>query len=350
MNIGKYISELLFFHERVMLPGFGTFSKKYMPARFIPEKKVIEPPAKIVDFRNEPKIGDTPLVGYIAEKESLDTQAVTAAIKAFVKNLEHEMEAGKAVTLENIGVFSRETDGSLKFEPSLHINYLAEGTGQKAVKTPEQSNVEEPVKATPEPQKTKDKQTTPDSTHPKKQEAMKEPVKKASEEKNTLPPALKWVVYVIIPLLVVLIVFFFSFNFFFGEEGLFRKTEEVAKKEVIVEEVAEPVIEEVAEVIEEPEIIEPVKEVFDPTVIPPGPEPGRRVYYIVVGSFENINNAQNLALNLRKEGFERANVLGVTPAGFHRTYAGFYYDLREAEAQKELLKEDLREIAWILHR
>ncbi len=350
MNIGKYISELLFLHERVTLPGFGTFSKKYMPARFIPEKKIIEPPAKIVDFRNEPKIGDTPLVGYIAEKESMDPKTVAASIKAFVQNLEHEMEAGQAATLEHIGVFSRETDGSLKFEPSLQINYLTEEVGQKAVKTPAQSNVEERVKPSPEPQNTKDEKTTPDSTHQKKQEAMKEPVKKASEEKNTLPPALKWVVYAIIPLLVVLIVFFFSFNFFFGEEGLLRKKEDVAEKEVVVEKVAEPAAEEVAEVIEEPEIIEVEKEVVDPTVIPPGPEPGRRVFYIVVGSFENINNAQNLALNLRKEGFERANVLGVTPAGFHRTYAGFYYDLREAEAQKELLKEELREIAWILHR
>jgi len=349
IQIGKYISELLYRHDSVIVPGFGTFSTKYVPARFIPEEKIVESPRKIVDFSPEPKQGDTPLVDYIAEKEGKPHEETAHQIAETLRDVEHSLEAGNRVEFELIGAFHRETDGSLKFEPSRQINYLESDTGLDVVDTPTQKPLIEQKDSEEEPV-LKKPAVTGISEKPKTDEPMKEPDEKAPDpERNEgLDPALKWLAIIGIPVLVILIILFWQFNYFFGEEGLFRTSEPV-----VVEAPVEPPVEVVDEVEEIPEPIpepEPEEPPFDPYLEPPKPDIHRPVYYVVVGSFRNQSNAQSLALQLRKDNNRLASVLDRTPAEFHRVYSGWYYDLDEAKRAKQDLDKDQREIAWILHR
>ncbi len=352
MKIGKYISELLQSHDSILLPGIGTFTKKYEPARFVPEEKFVKSPSKFAHFSPEPKHGETPLTAYIAEREAMDTEMIKDHYEKMAREMEHALEAGNTVELEFVGSFHKDTDGSLKFEPDQQVNYLASETGITQVKIP--STVTSDDKKTVisggiANAKNTDRQH---KTKTKKQEAMSEPAKKDKKEKPVLSPALKWVAIILIPLLILLIILFLNYNFFFGENGFFRQP----KQPVAIE---EPAILPAPDIIEEPVIEEPGDEIvdiaeevpaFDPFAEPPRPATDRPVYIIVVGSFRNETNASELALQLRKDGQQLASVLDQTHAGFFRTYSGFYYNLNEAKVHKSELPDELRENAWILHR
>jgi hypothetical protein len=352
MKIGKYISELLYRHESVLLPGVGTFTKKYEPAKFIPEEKIVKSPAKIADFSPEPKQGETPLTAYIAEQEGISRQEVTDYYSRLARETEHTLEAGNKVELESLGQLYKDTGGSLQFEPDRTINYLADDTGVAQVKAP----VPIPLKdkktgiasAKADAQKPKNRETK----QTKKQEVMSEPRKNDKKKQSELSPALKWVALILIPLLIILIILFFNYNFFFGQDGFFRKSEPVIIEEPVIQ--PEPaVVEEPLETEETEDVISPEPEdviAFDPYAEPPKPSYDRPVYIIVVGSFRNEQNAQNLALQLRKDGAQLAGVLEQTHAGYYRTYYGYHYNLNDAKKQKSELPEKMQEVAWILHR
>ncbi len=357
IKLGKHISELLYRHDSVVVPGFGTFSTRYVPARFIPEEKIVESPRKIVDFSPEPKQGDTPLIDHMAEREGKSPREILNYLSRTLRDVEHALEAGNKVDFELIGAFHRETDGSLKFEPSRQINYLEDYTGVDAVDTPLQKPPVE-KKESEEEKKTLKTATVGTSKKPKTDDPMKEPEKKAPGQekpqkgKEGMDPALKWLAIIGIPVLVILIILFWQFNYFFGDEGLFRSSEPVVVEAPVETPVETPVevVEEIEEVPEPAPVPEPEKPPFDPHLEPAKPDIHRPVYYVVVGSFRSQYNAQTLALKLRKENNRLASVLDLTPAEFYRVYSGWYYDLEEAKKAKEQLDKDHREIAWILHR
>ncbi len=367
MQLGKYISDLLYHHDQVILPGFGAFSTRYVPAKFIPEKKIVESPTKVAEFSPEPSTGSTPLIAYMAEKEGRSIDWINDFLKKLVKEIVTSIESGNKVEFEYLGVFQLDADGLLQFIPDPKVNYLKEDTGLSQVKAPEQKEMEADIKPPPV-SPAKEKATIPEAEPPA---AAKKTIKKQKEKTeythtNTpdpmkitmpkLPPALKWLAYVIIPLLVILIILFLNFNFFFGEGGLFRTGErpvvELPPAEPTPPAITETPVEPPAEVVEtEPvEVANPLPAEPEPVAAPAKPEPGRKTYYIVVGSFRNERNAIRLAENLRNQGAHQAQVFMRTPSDFHRVCYAFYYDLAEAEAAKARIPAEFREIAWILHR
>ncbi len=364
MQLGKYISDLLYHHDQVILPGFGAFSTRYVPAKFIPDKKIVESPTKVAEFSPEPSTGSTPLIAYMAEKEGRSIDWVNDFLKKLVKEIVSSIESGNKVEFEYLGVFQLDADGLLQFIPDPKVNYLKEDTGLSQVKAPEQKEVEADIKPPPV-SPAKDKKTMPEAKPPA---AAKKTIKKQKEEPEyshinihdpmkikmtNLPPALKWLAYVIIPLLVILIIMFVNFNFFFGEGGLFRELgKDESKRPAVVFPPAEPTPPAITERPVEPPaaVAEPAPAEPEPVVAPAKPEPGRKTYYIVVGSFRNERNATRLAENLRNQGAHQAQVFMRTPSDFHRVCYAFYYDLAEAEAAKARMPAEFREIAWILHR
>lgn len=373
MRLGKHISALLNEHESVIVPGLGTFTKKYVPARFIPEKKVVEAPRKIADFHAEPMDGHTPLIPYMAQKEGVTEMEARLFLEKVVREIHMTIDAGKTVELENLGHFRKKADGSLQFDANPDINYLAESSGKDAVQTPEQNTERAP--APPLHGKQEMKSTSRQTSHradeknadhmqdmdytdasasgthrqtdTQNQTTMTEP-----EEKKQMPAALRWLLIIGIPLLVIAVVLLLNFNYFFGEEGLVSNwrifspdKEEVA---IIPEEDPDEIHDELVEEVVEPTVPDPDRKDPDEDLL--APEPGRPVYYLVVGSFRNEVKADKLVRELEALGANRASLLEKTPSHYHRVSYGFYHDLEEARRHKENLPEDLRRVAWILHR
>lgn len=363
MRLGKHISELLFVHEKVILPGFGCFSTRYIPASFSREKGVVEPPAKCADYSPEPSGGETPLLHYMAQQESKSIGETEAFISKVVAEVHRNLQSGKKVELEQLGVFHMDATGAYHFEPDRQINFLDDSAGLGEIKTPEQApSVEAPAYAIPKSSRDKDdgpgSEDTSKSTHivdtKSENDTQTQNYEEMTEEKRSgnLPPAFKWVAYTIVPLIVILIILFLNMEFFFGQGGLFRRSD----KPVV--ETPSPVVQDPAKDVpalhkeEEPDKLAVREEEKTPSLRrdPSRPEPGRPVYYLLVGSFRNEEFASSLVNKLQGSGAHMAAILETTPAGFHRVSYGFYYDLEEAKAQKENLTGEFRDIAWILHR
>ncbi|MFW6351252.1 MAG: SPOR domain-containing protein [Bacteroidota bacterium] len=143
MKIGKYISDLLFENDFVILPDVGEFSTKYIPAKFIPELKKVESPSKVITFNERNKTGGGLLIEYIAKKEDISSIQSREFVEKFVSEMKNSLQAGKKVELEKVGSFSRDEHGLLVFEPDTSINYLSDSIGMTPVKEPAKKSEEE---------------------------------------------------------------------------------------------------------------------------------------------------------------------------------------------------------------
>ncbi|TVQ17882.1 MAG: SPOR domain-containing protein, partial [Bacteroidetes bacterium] len=175
------------------------------------------------------------------------------------------------------------------------------------------------------------------------------PRKKPMEQKKQssgLSPAIKWVALTVVPLLIIIIVLALNYDYLFGEKSVFRNREAAPEPARVETPAPAPVEEpEDAPVVTE-EVAQPAPRAATPTT----PEPGRRVYHIIVGSFEEEHAAIILAEELRAKGATNATVFPINPLGFYRVSYGFYYNLNEAEQELKNVHEDVNANAWILHR
>ncbi|MGM0572514.1 MAG: SPOR domain-containing protein [Bacteroidota bacterium] len=368
MRIGKYISDLLYEHEVVILPGFGTFSTRYIPAKFIPEKQVVEAPVKVADFSNRPDQGDTPLTKYIAENEGMTEDEVLAMYENLTNDIKRSLNAGKKVAFEGVGTFHLDADNNLQFEPDRDINYLEEATGVDKVTTPwltypmtpkDSNRPEETVGSSGEPDKTPpppqepeqttatENRTPTTATEDKTQTT--EPMKEEDKKTATLPPALRWLAYVLIPLLVIIIIVLLNYSYFFDkDDGLFRSSGE-SHVEMTTDDPTETEIRETP--LEEDRIDDPEEPVdVEPDIETTLTDPDATTYYLLVGSFRSETRAQELAEELRRQGADMAEVMTKTPSDYYRVSYGYYHDFSKAQSQMEELPEELKDVAWILHR
>jgi hypothetical protein len=396
MKIGKYISELLFENDFVILPQLGEFSTKYIPAKFIPELKKVESPSKTIVFNDKNKSGGGLLTEYIAKKENMSSQEAREFVNTFVSEMLNSLRSGKKVELESIGVFSMDQSGMIYFDGDKTINYLNDSMGMSSVKepakkseaeakseldkvlediSPETPKADKPTASAPPP----NEELKPVITEPPVEETGKPEVKTSGNVsqrpsvtpvrpvqepvsqkivtpvRNTettekspkpgLPPAVRWTALTVVPLLIIIIILALNYEYLFGDKSVIWNKKEPApavNTETTTTPEEQPAADEAETEVEE-------SSNFDPTVTPAGPESGRKVYYIVVGSFEEEHSAMILAEELRSKGAQTANVFPVNRLGFYRVYYGYYYDLNQAE-NALVEAQNVNPQAWILHR
>ncbi len=296
----------------------------------------------------------------------MDTGQVKKYLSDFVAEAWQVMESGKKFKMEKLGIFSLGPDKNLVFEPDTSVNYLSDAVGMSPVKQPEK------IAETGKGGKPAAVPGAAPLVVPKEKEHLPQP-EEDRHEKTGLPPALKWVAYTVVPLLVIIIILALNFNFFFGEKGLFKSSKPETEAR-ITEPAAEPSPETAAAAAPEggesgtaPEgettresetgtqqspdaATSPATQAADPAIQPPQAESGRPVYYIVVGSFPDEAVAEELAMKLREEGAPLASVFMETGFGYHRVAYGYYYNLEEAEALLDSVRENVAGEAYILHR
>lgn len=406
MKLGKYISELLFENDFVILPDLGEFSTKYIPAKFIPELKKVESPSKRITFNEKNKTGGGLLIEYIASKEEIGSQQAKGFVHSFVSEMQNSLRSGKRVELESVGFFTMDQAGNIVFEPDNSINYLSDSVGMKSVSEPDKKTEEEaksdldkiiedaqsdvstppapppspevtpvapPPPLPPEPTETQSKEEQTSEEKPEKEEAKApeppapprtmsvplgsrtatinkprtEPVGRSrtssSSEDTQKGAGLPPALKWVAFTVVPLLIIIIIVAFNF--EFIFGE-KSIFKEREPIPVVSEPVV------VDETRTAEPITEpvdVFDPTQPPPPPDAGRPVYYIIVGSFEEEHSALILAEELRTLGARTASVFPQNRQGFYRVSFGYYYDLREAENELEEARE-VNPQAWILHR
>ena len=132
-DITKYISELLYLHDCVIVQGFGGFVARHAPAGIFNSGSLISPPAKSVLFNRNLQNNDGLLANYIMEKHLFSYNEANKCIVDFVSKSMFLLDSVKRIELENIGILYVDAEKNIQFEPEANVNYLIESFGLPSV-------------------------------------------------------------------------------------------------------------------------------------------------------------------------------------------------------------------------
>ena len=135
-NTAKYISELLYRYECVILPGFGAFLTRRQPATIQEGSATFYPPKKLISFNRQLQNNDGLLANYIASAENISYTDALAKIQRYVLSINEKMSSGQRVELDKIGIFYTSVENTLQFEPLQDENYLTEAFGLSSFSSP----------------------------------------------------------------------------------------------------------------------------------------------------------------------------------------------------------------------
>ncbi len=135
MTLAKYISDLLYRYECVIVPNFGGFVTNEISAKVNHFTHTFYAPSKQITFNSHLQNNDGLLANYIASIENLSYAEA-------IESLENEVAVWKLLLkneeldLENIGSFNLNQEGKFIFDPSNSINYLTTSFGLNSYVSP----------------------------------------------------------------------------------------------------------------------------------------------------------------------------------------------------------------------
>ena len=309
MKIEQYISQLLYRHQCVTVPGFGAFLTEIQSAHMHENTNSFYPPKKLISFNSHLKNNDGLLANHISKAENTNYENAVASIESEVVIWKSILEVNQKFTLKNIGELSFNVEKNLVFTPSENINYLTESFGLNSFVSPSikrEISIPEIEKIIVE---------------------AKEPIAFIPEEKKTRP-YLKYAAIFIATLSVT------------GTIGYKMLQNHVAKETLIVETAVQKQvqnkIQEATFFIENPipSVTLTVKE-------------EKLSYHIVAGAFRNEENAQKIYVDLTKSGF-KARRIEPNKHGLFPVLYGSYATYNEAHQAMIDIQKSINRDAWLM--
>lgn len=125
----EVLCQLILKHQCVIVPNFGGFVSKPIPASIDFDKGVISAPFKQLLFNRNLMNDDGLLLSEYARLNGLFYQEGVEQLSTFTKNLNADLQLGKQVSIPKIGLFSKDQDGVIRFEQDRHFNHLLSAYG-----------------------------------------------------------------------------------------------------------------------------------------------------------------------------------------------------------------------------
>ncbi|MFD1062519.1 SPOR domain-containing protein [Winogradskyella litorisediminis] len=129
MHLETYISDLLYRYDCVTVPNFGAFLTNRVSAKIHESTHTFYPPKKVLSFNEQLQNNDGLLANYISEIEKIPYTVAVEKIAKQVKSIKSYLVEGEMISFQNIGDLSLNSEGSIVFNPSYHVNYLTDAFG-----------------------------------------------------------------------------------------------------------------------------------------------------------------------------------------------------------------------------
>ncbi|MBL7939869.1 MAG: SPOR domain-containing protein [Flavobacteriales bacterium] len=133
MGIERDLFDLLYEHDCVIVPRWGGFLAQYRPARLDEGRRLIHPPGKEVGFNRHLLRNDGLLADLIAKREGITFSAANVLIEREVDLWRTGLERQGRLELPRIGIFYRDAERNLQFDPDDRANFLKEAFGLRAL-------------------------------------------------------------------------------------------------------------------------------------------------------------------------------------------------------------------------
>ena len=313
MKIEQYISQLLYRHQCVTVPGFGAFLTEIQSVHMHEKTNSFYPPKKLISFNSHLKNNDGLLANHISKIEKTSYENAVASIESEVVIWKSILQVNEKFLLKNIGELSLNSEKNIVFTPSENINYLTESFGLNSFVSP---LIKREVAANLE-QKMEEVVVSKKS----------EPIPFIPEETRSRP-YLKYAAVFVLALSVA------------GSIGYKLYQDRIAEETLLVEkEVQKQVqnkIQEATFFIENPipSVTLTVKE-------------EKLSYHVVAGAFRNEENAEKIYDELIEVGF-KARRLAPNKHGLFPVLYGSYATYTEAQQAMRDIHKSVNPDAWLL--
>lgn len=294
MQLSLYISDLLFEHDCVTVPGFGSFLANYKSAHYDLSQEKFSPPFKQISFNSQIKDNDGTLAKYVSKKLEITFDEAVKEIHQTVLSWSIKVKT-ETIILKNLGEIYFSSDDKMVFVPDNSVNHLKDSFGLspifvRQIKDKSSSNVVSLEK--------------------------KKPVK------SFYKTAAVWT----------LLIIGLGAALYINQRNNF-----IEKQIALEEEYRNQTIEEVQ------------KAVFNFGELPPltiNVKVKKKKYYIIAGAFRINQNAKNLVSNLKRKGYD-ATILGLNDKGLSPVSFSSFTNRKKAVVQLRIIQKKENKDAWI---
>lgn len=124
------ISELITDHNRVGLPGLGTFVAEVVPATFSDKGYTINPPYRRLSFHPS-RSEDTLLIDFYAASNGISKEAAGLYLKQFLGEMKSVLKERKTITLPGLGRLRATMENNFFFVPDPDLDIYPDGFALK---------------------------------------------------------------------------------------------------------------------------------------------------------------------------------------------------------------------------
>lgn len=129
----KYISELLYTHDCVIVPNLGGFLASGQSSYVSPASHSIFPPYRKLAFNIYLRQNDGLLANHLVAFENMTYEEAMKEIERFVSSCFDTLDQGRKVVLHNIGSLYYDSEKNIQFEADRSVNYLIDSFGLQPV-------------------------------------------------------------------------------------------------------------------------------------------------------------------------------------------------------------------------
>ncbi|MCH8554605.1 MAG: SPOR domain-containing protein [Schleiferiaceae bacterium] len=136
MNLEQAIGQLLYQHDCVIVPGFGGFITKSVPAYISNATQMFVPPSKKISFNAQLSENDGLLANFISKKLGCEYNEALAAIQGTVDLWKETLDEEHPLKIDDIGRFYYDKEKNLQFKPKVDANFEWETFGLPVFRAP----------------------------------------------------------------------------------------------------------------------------------------------------------------------------------------------------------------------
>lgn len=315
MQFERYISDLLYRYECVIIPEFGAFLTQNVSAKVHESTNAFYPPKKVLSFNEQLQNNDGLLANYIASVEKIPFETAVQKIAKKTKTLRSYLDRGETLTFKNIGDITLNAEGKITFEPSYHLNYLTDAFGLSQYTSPEISReLYKETVATPVVEIAEEDIVIPITVATKTQKSYRHYLK-----------------YAAVAVLALTLGGFGASNYYVGQIDAHNQMAEAEAQDALNNKLQEATF-----VIENP---------LPAVTLNVTKQSGN--YHIVAGAFRMEDNSDKKLQELQSLGYH-ARKIGTNRYGLHQVVYASYETRIEAERALLGIKQSHNKDAWLL--
>ncbi len=129
IHIDQHIAELLMRHDSLVIPDFGGFVSRRIPASWSSNGERMLPPYRQLLFHSHLNLSDGVLEQYIAFREKMSFAEAQVLVRTAVTSWQQRLRLGERIELEKIGYFYADASQKVRFDQDRTFNLLLQSYG-----------------------------------------------------------------------------------------------------------------------------------------------------------------------------------------------------------------------------